>query len=252
LQVQEERAPGLLSYLFKKIVDKSEINWPCTEDRLSSARDLFGLAGAGRRQKFVKHVKRGRVMAKNRKKILGSALRLFNEYGTGSISTNHIAEDCEISPGNLYYHFANKEEIIVTLLENYRKHVDDLLSSHPFSGSVSSLYKMIYDLDDRAWEVRFLYAEMSSLSRQYASIRKIMGDFKKQMIKQFELAFRQFEKGGAFKKRPDKKFIDALVQACWILSTFGVANLEVDGSLTRKNLKKEGDTLKELFRPFFN
>ena len=50
--------------------------------------------------------------AKTRDKILEKALVLFNENGTAAISTNHIAAAMGISPGNLYYHFRNREEII--------------------------------------------------------------------------------------------------------------------------------------------
>lgn len=45
-------------------------------------------------------------------KILESALGLFNNNGSEKISTNHIATDCQISPGTLYYYFKNKNEII--------------------------------------------------------------------------------------------------------------------------------------------
>jgi len=50
--------------------------------------------------------------ASTRQAILTTAIELFNEKGTAAVSTNHIAEAMAISPGNLYYHFANKEEII--------------------------------------------------------------------------------------------------------------------------------------------
>ncbi|HAD03885.1 MAG: TetR family transcriptional regulator [Desulfuromonadales bacterium GWD2_61_12] len=47
-----------------------------------------------------------------RERIVETALTLFNQQGSGVVSTNHIAAACGISPGNLYYHFRNKEEII--------------------------------------------------------------------------------------------------------------------------------------------
>ena len=53
----------------------------------------------------------------NRQRIIDAALMLFNDQGTGAVSTNHIADAAGISPGNLYYHFRNKEEIIRVLFE---------------------------------------------------------------------------------------------------------------------------------------
>lgn len=54
--------------------------------------------------------KQGKI--KTRDRILQKALSLYNEKGTSAVTTNHIAEAMGISPGNLYYHFRNREEII--------------------------------------------------------------------------------------------------------------------------------------------
>jgi AcrR family transcriptional regulator len=66
----------------------------------------------------VGSVKRGRLRAlagTNRDRILEGAVELFNARGVRDVTTNHIAEHLGISPGNLYYHFANKEEIVRAL-----------------------------------------------------------------------------------------------------------------------------------------
>src|SRR3712207_9158129 len=54
--------------------------------------------------------------------VVEAAVRLFNERGTAEVSTNHIAEAAGISPGNLYYHFRNKEEIIRAAFDRVDAH----------------------------------------------------------------------------------------------------------------------------------
>jgi len=53
----------------------------------------------------------------NREIILQAAMELFNQVGTARTTTNHIAKHAGISPGNLYYHFSDKEHIIRAIYE---------------------------------------------------------------------------------------------------------------------------------------
>src|SRR6266536_2569583 len=53
---------------------------------------------------------------KTRDRILETALRLFNEEGAAKVPTNRIATELEMSPGNLYYHFRQKEQLVDRLL----------------------------------------------------------------------------------------------------------------------------------------
>lgn len=52
-----------------------------------------------------------------KEKILYAALGLFNENNTQAATTNHIAAALGISPGNLHYHYKNREAIVLALYE---------------------------------------------------------------------------------------------------------------------------------------
>ncbi|WP_448060847.1 TetR/AcrR family transcriptional regulator [Cellulomonas hominis] len=54
-----------------------------------------------------------------RERVLDGALELFNRDGTTRVTTNHIAAHVGISPGNLYYWFRDKPQIIRALYERY-------------------------------------------------------------------------------------------------------------------------------------
>ncbi len=65
---------------------------------------------------------------KTKERILQLSLQLFNERGERSVTTNHIAAELGMSPGNLYYHFRNKNEIIKELMEQYQAETLEMLA----------------------------------------------------------------------------------------------------------------------------
>ena len=63
-------------------------------------------------------------MTSTKERILATSLELFNRLGERNVSTNHIAEALGISPGNLYYHYRNKGDIVFALFERYQATVE--------------------------------------------------------------------------------------------------------------------------------
>jgi AcrR family transcriptional regulator len=56
---------------------------------------------------------------KSRGQILDAALKLFSHKGYGATSVRDIAEEAELSKGNVYHHFPDKEAIFRGLLDRY-------------------------------------------------------------------------------------------------------------------------------------
>lgn len=97
-------------------------------------------------------------------RILETALRLFNERGSGNVSTRHIAEELGMSPGNLYYHYPNKEAIIRALFDDLDATNDrSYRLADGESLSIDRIIGMLAVTFDIVWRFRFFYREMTLL-----------------------------------------------------------------------------------------
>jgi len=110
---------------------------------------------------------------RTRERILQTSLALFNREGEPHITTADIADEMNISPGNLYYHFRNKDDIIGELYDAYEASVAPLLAvpDDPPPG-VEDLWFLLHVLFERMADYRFLYRdldEITSRSRKLAS-----------------------------------------------------------------------------------
>ena len=115
-----------------------------------------------------------------RERILDVAVELFNEFGEPSTTTSLIASRMGISPGNLYYHYRNKEDIVRALAEGFAGEMGALLQrSAPANHSVDEIWQQIQDLFSLVWRYRFLYRDLNDiLSRNRAvelHFRRIIG-----------------------------------------------------------------------------
>ena len=101
---------------------------------------------------------------KTKDRILAAALQLFNEKGERKVTTNHICAHLKMSPGNLYYHFKNKQEIIYELFLNYEDRVDANLN-RPRDRQLTLEDKLNYlqKVFQGLWEYRFMHRDMEHL-----------------------------------------------------------------------------------------
>ncbi|MBO9489994.1 TetR/AcrR family transcriptional regulator [Endozoicomonas sp. G2_1] len=102
---------------------------------------------------------------KTRDRIVQASIELFNEQGERNVTTNHIAAHLGISPGNLYYHFRNKEDIILSIYEEYARNL--LLETFPIvSADFKPLDTVIMYMDavfQAMSKFRFFYANLPVL-----------------------------------------------------------------------------------------
>ena len=106
-------------------------------------------------------------------RIVDASLKLFNEEGERNISTNHIAQHLAISPGNLYYHFRNKDEIIIQLSKRYSNSLLDYLRQTELPADIAKMGDYIQGVYDILWDYRFLFSDVNTLLMRS---KELLGD----------------------------------------------------------------------------
>jgi AcrR family transcriptional regulator len=166
----------------------------------------------------------------NRERVLEAALTLFNEQGTGAVSTNHIAEAAGISPGNLYYHYRNKEEIIRALFERlfaawdeaFQLPTDQAPSMTDFDTMIAANYQLI-------WEYRFAYREQAALLRNDSELHDRYLAVRQRGYEGFAALIEAFAAAGVLSQPTDSQELEIVTELCWIVSEQWPVNLEMSG-----------------------
>jgi AcrR family transcriptional regulator len=105
-----------------------------------------------------------------RNRILEIGLGLFNEEGVAKMSTNRIATELGISPGNLYYHFASKEEIADWLIRRFDDRIGVIAGSADSVEALDDLWLTLHLLFEAIHAYRFIYRDVDFLLRTSAKI----------------------------------------------------------------------------------
>jgi len=96
-------------------------------------------------------------------RILEVSLGLFNRFGEPNVSTTLISSELNISPGNLYYHYPAKDELINKLFDAYDKKLSELLNASDAIRDVEEAWFFMHSLFELIWQYRFLYRDLNDL-----------------------------------------------------------------------------------------
>lgn len=110
------------------------------------------------------HASLGPKRSKTKEKILAVALDLFNHEGESQVSSVDIASVMGISPGNLYYHYKGKDEIIAALFDDFEDEIKQVLNG-PITTSLilQDNWIYLYIIFEEIYDFRFFYKNMSEI-----------------------------------------------------------------------------------------
>ncbi len=169
---------------------------------------------------------------RTRDRILDAALELFNERGTSAVTTNHVAAQAGISPGNLYYWFSDKDEIIRELYESFAGAYEEM-----WSGDEADF------MDVTPAEILRRLAAGAALSDRYAFLnRELLGllhgdpvlaagyrTVRARRTATFIALAQRWRSAGVIRPLDDQGIAD-LIQALWVIAETWLAVGELSGA----------------------
>lgn len=182
------------------------------------------------------------IPRKTKDKILATALSLFNERGERNVSTNHIAAELGISPGNLYYHFRNKHEIVFQLFQQYQAEVRGFMTL-PAGRDITFEDKVRYleAILSSIWDYRFLHRDLQHLLQDNEDLRASYRAFTSRTVEDGRQILLGLVKAGMLNATPEQ--VDALMLNIWVLlvswsSFLQTLAAQYDGSISRDAVKR--------------
>ncbi|MGF2734263.1 TetR/AcrR family transcriptional regulator [Marinobacter sp. DUT-1] len=163
---------------------------------------------------------------KTRDKILLASLDLFNERGERNVTTNHIAAHLAISPGNLYYHFRNKSDIIYEIFLEYEKLVDYYLDiPRDRSLTLDDLTFYLESVFDGLWSYRFFHRDLEYLLDSDTRLRKDYREFTNRCLAAISQIFEKMSEAGIIEPQPED-LRSAMSLNVWLVITNWMAFLK--------------------------
>jgi AcrR family transcriptional regulator len=189
---------------------------------------------------------------KTRDKIIETAIRLFNEQGTKGVTTNHIAAAVGISPGNLYYHFRNKEDIIRAIFEQmdaYGLEQYQLILDRVPPGSLEAMEQTFVMIQAYNWRYRFFKRELTALIMNDPLLKDRFLRTHHTMLGVIRQANDFTVATGTLKPLAEKEMA-LFTEEIWLVTLFWLNYLEVGGEeVNDETLRRGIDLLRNVIRP---
>ena len=151
-------------------------------------------------------------------RILEVALDLFNRFGEPNVSTTLISAGLRISPGNLYYHYPAKDELINALFDRFERPLHALLGAGDDVRDVEDAWFFMHTLFELIWQYRFLYRDLNDLLSKNRRLETHFQAILKNKTRSIRALLDGMRRGGAL--HIDAREIDATATSMVVVLTY--------------------------------
>jgi AcrR family transcriptional regulator len=176
----------------------------------------------------------------NRERIIEESLRLMNEQGAQSIGTTHISESLGISPGNLYYHFKNKEEIVRALFDRLEIDIRAVIAEDVVPPISTARFVAFYQRSmGVAWKYRFFFGGLLHLLRKDEELSRRYQDLQVWAVDNLENISKQLVQDKHMTKPRGKNGYASLALNTWLIWSNWIRHIQISSdthSIEKKDM----------------
>jgi AcrR family transcriptional regulator len=189
---------------------------------------------------------------KTRERILHKSLELFNDLGEPNVTTLLISDELDISPGNLYYHFKSKTDILTNLFEWYEHEMGSLLEVPDTLMDIEDQWFFLHLIFENIAKYRFIYKDIVHVLKRHENIKsrfhKIIKKKKKATLK----ILQSLQQQGSMHANNDE--LEALCDNIVLTATFWLnyCIISQNGELTDEVLARGVYQVISLVAPFLD
>lgn len=174
-------------------------------------------------------------------RILDAALALFNEQGTAPVTTNHIAEALAMSPGNLYYHYRNKAEIVRGLFARIAAAWAENYAVPPGAmPDMAMMERMVAGNFAIQARYRFFFRDLTLLLNADPELAAAYRGNRAAGIANTKALIGLFESVGVITPLGDAQTLDDIAQLLWLVGDFWLVFRDTGGTPFARSDAEQG------------
>jgi AcrR family transcriptional regulator len=186
-------------------------------------------------------------------KILDTAVTLFNAEGTARVSCNRIAEECEISKGNLHYHYKNKEEIIFGIWGRVSQEIEQSWGEDAPTPTITHMAEITQRQFNLMWRYRFFYRELTTLLDRDPLLKHRFIQIRKKREGSVRRFFLALVENGVLVLPDEDNALESLLQIAWIVTEHWMSFIAIEDKVIDDKTMQDGFRLTlQLFMPLLS
>ena len=144
---------------------------------------------------------------------------MFNQFGEPTVAATSIAFEMGISPGNLYYHYHSKDQIVADLFAEFRREIETTLAApEKRLPNAEDCWLYLHLVFEAIWKYRFVYRDINDLVARYHRDRSAAPPHPRPQDAGRRADFGGLVKGGQMRATPEE--IATLAQNMVLVATY--------------------------------